>query len=335
MTRREEILSVLKTSADRWVSGEEISTRMTVSRTAIWKHITALRGEGYIIRSSPRKGYRLDETPDRPTAQEIADGLPTAVMGKRAIYHYERLDSTNNRAKELALEGADEGTVVIAEMQTAGRGRRRRSWHSVPMKGLYLSLLVRPHIPPADITVMFMLSALALAESVEAVSGLSVSIKWPNDIMIGRKKVGGILTEVSADMDTVDYVIVGCGVNVNHEPGDLPADVRDTATSLYMETGRTQSRVSLARNFLERFDLYYAHVAERDFSVLTTRWRRFENVVGRRVRVDMVMDSCEGRVIEIDDKGALIIEDGHRTRHRIMSGDLEYIDKNNNNRSVT
>jgi len=327
MTRREEILSVLKASVGQWISGEEISMRMTVSRTAIWKHITALRHEGYIIRSSPRKGYRLDETPDRPTAQEIADGLSTSVMGKGSIYYYKGLDSTNNRARELAIEGAGEGTVVIAEMQTAGRGRRRRSWHSIPMKGLYFSLLLRPDIPPADITVMFMLSSLALAESLEAESGLSVSIKWPNDIMVGRKKVGGILTEIGAGMDTVDYVVVGCGINVNHEPMDFPPIVRDTATSLYMETGRFQSRVCLVRDFLERFERYYSLVRERDFSALIARWRCFENVVGCRVRVDMVTESSEGRVIDIDEKGALIIEDRHRRRHRIMSGDLEFIGK--------
>ena len=209
---RETVLAVLKESAERYVSGEELSNRLQVSRTAIWKHIGALRDEGYEIESSPRLGYRFVAVPDLLLPLEIGAHLKTQVLGKK-IYHWREVDSTNRVARELAAEGEAEGAVMLAESQTVGRGRLGRAWSS-PVGGVWLSLLLRPNLVPYKAQLITLMAAVAAVEATQAVAGIQPGIKWPNDLLINGKKVAGILTEVSAEMERVKIGRASCRVRV-------------------------------------------------------------------------------------------------------------------------
>jgi BirA family biotin operon repressor/biotin-[acetyl-CoA-carboxylase] ligase len=325
MTTKERLLSFLKAAEGQWVSGESISERMAVTRSAIWKHIAALRNEGYDVESSPRKGYLLRSSPDVLTELEVSSGLDTKIIGRRGIAYLREVDSTNGKAKERALAGAEEGTVVIAEMQSEGRGRRKRTWHSVYGKGIYTSLILRPEIVPADASKITLLSSVAAAETIQSITGISPRIKWPNDIMVGQRKLCGILTELGTEMDAVEYIVVGCGMNINIREDEFPEDIRDMATSLLRETGRSWQRIKILRNYLECYERFYDIFRSQGFDPIMTLWRRFENVIGRMVKVDLIGGSCRGKVIDVDGKGILVIENEKKQQHRIISGDVTFL----------
>jgi len=231
MSTKDQLLLYLKERKGDWVSGEALSNKIAVSRSAVWKHICKLREEGYVIESSPKKGYLLRKAPDLLFPNEIREGLDTKVFGKRDIVYFTETDSTNTRAKDLAARGAPEGTLVISERQTKGRGRKGRSWFSPSQGGIYTSLILRPSISPSEAPKITLLSAVVVAETLRSLTGLSAIIKWPNDILINGKKIAGILTEMSTEMDAIDYIVVGLGLNVNTP--DFPDDIREKATSIF------------------------------------------------------------------------------------------------------
>ena len=213
MTTKDQLLLYLKEKRENWVSGELLSDELGVSRAAVWKHVRKLREEGYVIKSSPRKGYCFSKTSDLLLPNEIRDGLDTRTFGKRNIDYFMEIDSTNMRAKDLAAEGAPEGTVVIAEKQTKGRGRKGRSWHSPLGHGIYTSLILKPAMSPSGAPRITLMTAVAIAEALLSLVHLEVRIKWPNDIIVNGKKLAGILTEISTEMDAVNYIVVGVGIN--------------------------------------------------------------------------------------------------------------------------
>jgi len=326
MNSKNRLLAILKAREDDWISGESLGHEMDMTRSAVWKHIHALREEGYLIESSRRRGYFLKDVPETLLQGEIQEGLNTEIIGKRGIFHHHLTDSTNIRAKSLADEGAEEGTVIIAEEQEQGRGRRGRRWFSPEGKGIYVSIILRPRLAPSESPKLTLMTAVAVADALISLTSLDIRIKWPNDIIVHGRKLAGILTEVSAEMDDVKYVIIGLGINVNI-PNDLfPSDIGDTASSIILETGRKFPRIRILRAYLEWFEKYYALVRTSGFGPVLKRWKDLSDIIGRTVRIDLVHQSYTGEVLDVDENGVLVLEDSAGTLHRIFSGDVQILD---------
>jgi BirA family biotin operon repressor/biotin-[acetyl-CoA-carboxylase] ligase len=327
MSTRQQLLIYLKEGKGTWVSGEFLARKMAVSRSAIWKHVRNLKEDGYVIESSRKKGYLLRQTSDLLLADEIREGLNTNVFGKSGIVYFKETDSTNVRAKYLAGDGAPEGTVVVAEKQTQGRGRRGRSWFSPPGKGIYTSIVLRPPIPPNEAPKLTLMASVAVAEALMSLTSLKVNIKWPNDILIKGRKVAGILTEISTEMDRIDYVIIGVGVNVNTPRKGLPPDIRHTATSVFMETGKAFPRIALLRAYLEWLEIYYETFKTKGFDPILNRWKHLADIIGRKISVDLMDSVRVGKVLDVDKDGFLILQDRRGTIERIISGDVTLLNQ--------
>ncbi|MDW7649840.1 MAG: biotin--[acetyl-CoA-carboxylase] ligase [Bacillota bacterium] len=303
---KETVLAVLKDNLFSYVSGEELSSRLNVSRTAIWKHIGALREDGYEIESAPRLGYRLLAVPDLLLPSEIHAGLETNILGKKVIHQHE-VESTNRVLRELADKGEPEGTVVLAEQQTAGRGRLGRSWSS-PQGGVWLSVLLRPSLPPFKVQLVTLLAAVAAVEATETVVGITPGIKWPNDLLVDGKKLAGILTEVSAEMERVNYLILGIGINVNIPAGNFTGELTETATSLQAATGSSTDRVAWVKTFLTKLEREYIRAQKQGFSDVLERWRRYSVTIGYAVDVNLGNHTVSGTAVDIDEQGALLVK---------------------------
>lgn len=302
---KETILAILKERSSEYMSGEELSGRLQVSRTAVWKHIGGLREEGYEIESSPRLGYRLLSVPDLLLPLEIQDGLGTNIIGK-TVYHCHEVDSTNRYMRELARAGEPEGSVVLAETQTAGRGRLGRLWKS-PNGGIWMSLLLRPKLPPHQAQLLTLLAAVAAVEATAAVSSVKPGIKWPNDLLVSGKKLAGILTEVSAEIEQVNYIVIGLGVNVNIDRDEFGPELQGVATSLLAQSGQRINRVSWVQAFLRNMDREYVQIQSAGFAEVLTRWRRYSVTLGRDVDVSLAENTVTGMALDIDEQGALLV----------------------------
>ena len=327
MLTKRQLLIYLKEGKGTWVSGELLAHKMAVSRSAVWKHIGSLKNDGYVIESSRKKGYLLRETSDLLLADEIREGLNTTVFGKGEIIYFGETDSTNLRAKYLAAEGAREGTVVVAETQTQGRGRKGRTWFSPESEGIYTSIILRPPISPNEAPKLTLMASVAVAEALLSLTSLKINIKWPNDIMINGKKLAGILTEISTDMDRIDYVVIGVGVNVNTSRKGLHPDIRQTATSVFMETGKVFPRIALLRAYLEWLEIYYEAFKTKGFDPILNRWKHFADIIGRMISVDLMDSIRVGTVLDVDKDGFLILQDRKGTIERIISGDVTLLSR--------
>ncbi len=321
MTTKDKLLAFLKQNQHKWISGEQLSDRLGISRSAIWKHMRSLKQEGYTIQSAPKKGYCLDQVSDLLLPAEIQDQLQTHIMGRPQLVCLKETDSTNLQAKALAANGASEGTVVVAELQTHGRGRRGRSWFSPKGHNIYTSLILRPPMAPAQAPQITLMTAVAVARTLRE-AGLDAMIKWPNDILIQGKKIAGILTEISTDMDVVDYVVVGLGLNVNTPAEQIPEDIKDIATSAVIESGRRFSRVELLCAFLQNFEASYEQLKHEGFDPIMAQWRQMTDIIGQQVNVDVMDKRFTGRVEDVDNDGVLIFRDDENQLHRIFSGDV-------------
>ncbi len=320
----EDILKLLKQNEGNFISGEKISRTLNVSRTAIWKRIKKLRELGYEIDASPRAGYRLISCPDILLPAEIKQILETRWIAKK-IHYFQKVDSTNSIAYQLAMQGADEGEVIIAETQEKGKGRLGRQWFSPPYLNLYISIILRPEILPNQASMITLLSAVSTAESIKRYSDITPSIKWPNDILIGGKKVAGILNEIDSETDRIHFIILGIGININIGKEEFPKDIREYATSLKIETGREVSRKEfICFLFKEIEDWYERFIREGNKPVLDA-WRRWADIKDKMVRVSSFKDEVIGKAIDIDSDGALIIEDKDGKLMRIIAGDVEYL----------
>ncbi len=320
VSTKTQLLSILKDSKGTWISGEYLSSRMKVTRSAIWKHMSRLREDGYIIKSSPKKGYLLEQTPSILLPEEITDGLDTNAFGKKEIKHFQEIDSTNTKAKELAEMGAPEGSIVVAEKQTKGRGRMGRHWFSPEEGGIYFSLILRPGISPAEAPRITLLAAVALCETLITSTLVKATIKWPNDILVKGKKVAGILTEISTEMDAINYIVVGTGLNVNTKA--FPSDVQHRATSIFIETGKEKSRVDLLKSYLKTFEDYYVKFKKGHWSDIRERWRKLTDLLGKPIVVETIDQRYKGTAVDIDEDGVLLLEDKKGVTHRVFSGDI-------------
>ncbi len=263
----QHIIHTLK-NASGYVSGEEISRSLHISRAGIWKYIQELRRLGYKIHAAPHLGYILKESPDRLLPWEIGYDLDTAVIGRR-VEHHQVVASTMDEALRLASDGAGEGTVVCAERQTKGRGRLGRSWISPHGQGIYFSLILRPQVSPAEAAKFTLWAAVAVCEGLRRATELPVVIKWPNDLLIGRRKLGGILTELQAEADRVNFLVIGVGINVNMTGRQLPT----AATSLRFEGGRIWRRVELMKKILNSLDQWHGVFQTSGFAPAFARWK--------------------------------------------------------------
>jgi BirA family biotin operon repressor/biotin-[acetyl-CoA-carboxylase] ligase len=319
----DEILQLLRGSSSAFLSGEEISRRLKVSRTAVWKRMKRLRRLGYEIEASTRSGYRLIQSPDLLTPSEIKPILKTKSVGK-AIHHFHTLDSTNSKAYQLALNGAEEGEVVISESQEKGRGRLGRKWFSPPFLNLYLSVILRPRISPHQASLITLMAAIATADAIQKFSGLFPLIKWPNDILLRDRKVAGLLNEIHSEMDRIHFVILGIGVNLNMEEKMFSKEIRVGATSLKIETGQTISRKTFLQSLLQELEKWYTILMKEGSEVILKAWRDRAHIKGRRVKVTSFGETWVGRAIDVNSDGALILETAGGKRKRVVAGDVEY-----------
>ncbi len=297
------ILELLR-QTDAFVSGEEIGRQLSISRAAVWKGIRKLRQEGYEIEAVTNRGYRLISPETMYNRQELETGMKTRYMG-HPIYFYAETDSTNNRIRQLAVEGAAEGTLAVAEVQTMGRGRRGKQWSSPVGSGAWFSLLLRPDIPPAEASVLTLLGGLAVCRALEDISGMQPVIKWPNDILLNGKKLVGILTEMDCEMSQVHFVVLGIGINVNTKA--FPPELEEVATSLFLESGKTFSRKLVVQKTMERLEEYYdIFLAAGGFAPLLDEYRRRCVTLGREVTV-LEEKSFLATALDVTPEGELLV----------------------------
>ena len=313
---KEKILDYLNKKHD-YLSGDQISKHLGISRQGLWKHIQELKDSGYEIVAVPHLGYRLESCPDRLFAFEVARGLNTKFIGKK-IHYFDYLVSTMDLAMQLGMDAAASGSAVLAESQIKGRGRLGRNWFSPKYKGLYLSLILRPKIPPSACPILTLMSAVSICEAVKEVIDLDLQIKWPNDVLIRNKKVAGILTEMNAEVDKVNFVVIGIGLNVNNDKKSLIAQ----ATSLKQEQGQEISRVVLLQELLRRIENNYLLLEEQGSSEIINKWRNFTLTLGTRVKVDYQNQHIEGQATDIDADGALLIRKDSGLIQKVSSGDV-------------
>jgi BirA family biotin operon repressor/biotin-[acetyl-CoA-carboxylase] ligase len=312
----EAILDHLRRS-DAYLSGEDLSALLKISRQALWKHIQQLKEEGYEIEAVPHLGYRLVSSPDRLFPCEIATNLGTKFIGKKICY-FDTLASTMDYAEELGLKNAPEGTVVVSEAQTKGRGRMNRQWASLKYKGIYLSLILRPKILPNATPVLTLLCAVAVCDAITEVCGLEPKIKWPNDILIHNKKAAGILTELNAEMDAVKFVVIGLGINVNNDAHQLV----EGATSLKDQKKDVVSRVRLLQEILRCIEEKYLLCQKKGSAFILEQWRAYSLTLGKRVRIASHHTHKEGQAIDVDSDGALLVRTDSGLIERVTAGDV-------------
>lgn len=313
-----KILELLR-STDGFVSGQELCNIFGVSRTAVWKAVKSLRAAGYEIDAVPNKGYRLQTAADVMYKPELQSLLQTTWVGQE-IHYFDTTDSTNNKAKELADKGSPNGTVVVADRQEAGKGRRGRSWESPANVGIFMTILLKPEIDPNHASMLTLVAALSVAEGIREVTEADVGIKWPNDIVLNGKKICGILTEMDAQFDYINSIVIGIGINVHNET--FPEEIAHIASSLQMECGKRFHRAAIIAKILEYFEKYYEiFIQTEDLSELLTGYNRLLVNRGAEVRILDPKAPFEGRAVGITRKGELIV-DTWEARRLVSSGEV-------------
>ena len=316
---KEEILRLLR-SADGYISGQELCNRFGVSRTAVWKAINQLKEAGYEIEAQQNKGYRLMAAPDLMTEAEIKSLMHTEWVAKEVLY-FDTIDSTNTKAQELAEKGYPSGTLVVADKQESGKGRRGRSWVSPSGTGIFMTLMIKPDINPNNASMLTLVAALAVAKTITSVTGEEALIKWPNDIVVNGKKVCGILTEMNAQFDYINHIVVGIGINVHNE--SFPEEISQMASSLMIEAGGKRfHRAQIIAETMSYFEQYYdTFLKTQDLSALV---REYDELLVNRNKAVRVLDPKEpfdGKAMGITPKGELIV-DTWESRKLVSSGEV-------------
>ncbi len=316
---KEKILGYLR-AADGYVSGQELCEKLGVSRTAIWKNIKSLEEEGYEIQAVKNRGYRLVESPDSIKSQEINGYLHTKWLG-HVLYTRESVDSTNTWAKRLAEDGKPHGTVVIADEQTAGKGRRGRHWVTPKGATIAFTKLLKPDMPPERASMLTLVEGLSVAQAVRKLYGLEAGIKWPNDVVVSNKKICGILTEMSAQVDYINYIVIGTGINTNLT--EFPEEIRHMATSLRIELGHKVKRAELLGVLLETFEKNYEEFQKTwDLSGLMEDYNHILVNCDTQVKVLEPGNEYVGTARGIDKMGQLLVEREDGTVTRVYAGEV-------------
>ncbi|TCP69102.1 biotin--[acetyl-CoA-carboxylase] ligase [Baia soyae] len=304
---RDEILAVLLDRQPNYLSGEELSHKVGVSRAAIWKHMEELRAGGYEIEAKPRSGYRLVYRPDRVAPEEIYSHLQTKRFG-REIQYQNHTPSTQIIAHQWAKEDAPEGAVVIADEQGDGKGRLGRVWHSPPRTGIWMSLILRPPIALQSASHLTILTSVGIKRGIERVTGLDIQIKWPNDLLIVGKKVCGVLTEIRGEQDCIHYAIIGIGMNVNTKKQDFPKEILDIATSLTIELGGDIHRATLIAAVLEELEECYERYLQEGFQTIQQEWESSAYKMNQMITVRTPQGNHTGILKGLYDTGALKLQ---------------------------
>ncbi len=323
MSTRDAVLNHLKASPD-WLSGQAISDDLGCSRAAVAKHMRTLEREGYRIESAPRRGYRLAGVPDRLIASEVQPLLHTDTFGRECYQHADTTGSTNDDARILAAKGCPSGALVVAETQSAGRGRHGREWVSPPGGGIYATLVLRPQLALEHVPLFTLTAAVAAADAVAAVCDLAPTIKWPNDLLVNSRKVVGILTEAVSEVESVDFLLIGIGINVNTPAVQLPERPIYPASSLAIEAGRPLDRKALLAAWVERMEFWNTRLEARAFDELLSAWHAYAGIIGRGVIITQPHGEVHGTVQGTAEDGALLLERDDGTHCRILSGDLRF-----------
>ncbi|MCD7818074.1 MAG: biotin--[acetyl-CoA-carboxylase] ligase [Lachnospiraceae bacterium] len=315
-----KVLSMLNEN-DEFVSGQALCEELHVSRTAVWKIINQLKEDGYEIESVPSKGYRIRKRPARITAEEISSRLQTE-WAAHYVNFYESIDSTNNEARRLAEKGAPAGTLVVAEEQVQGKGRRGRSWVTPAGTAIAMSLLLRPDgLLPENAPMLTLVMGMAVAAACREECGVEVSIKWPNDVVADGRKICGILTEMSCEMDYINYIVIGIGINTGID--NFPPELEDTAVSLHTLTGHRSDRARLIALSMEKFEQYYDRFLQtRDFSMLMDEYNSLLAGKGGKVRVLSPGHEFEGVSKGINAAGELMVLRGDGTVENVFAGEV-------------
>lgn len=308
------VLAYLRANRGAYVSGAAVSRSLGISRTAVWKQINLLRKSGYQISARPHTGYHLDYEPDLLDKGRLAD---------RNIICLKVVDSTNLTARQLAANSAPAWTTVVAEQQLAGRGRMGRSWFSPQESGLWFSIILRPPLMrPAAANPLTLVTAAVIADYLDRIHGLVAQIKWPNDLLLNGKKVAGILTEIRGELDRIEYLVIGIGLNINQKPGDFPAELASLATSLLIESGRSFNRtdflLDIHRCLLQAYQAFEAE----GFDAYRLIWEKYNNTLGRAVNVSWAGGSLTGLARGLTPEGALLVEKEDGTLHTVIYGEL-------------
>lgn len=316
---KDKLLKMLS-EAEGYVSGQRLCEELNVSRTAVWKNINRLKEEGYVIEAVPNKGYCLKERPDVINVPEIKSGLQTRSWGQETMF-FEEVDSTNNVAKKMAEEGAPHGRLVIAENQNAGKGRRGRTWSSPEGTGIWMTFILRPQIHPQAASMLTLVAAMAVRKAVYTETGLETVIKWPNDIVAGGRKICGILTEMSAELEWINYVVVGVGINANI--WKFPDEISDKATSLFLETGRTVDRSRMVSAYGNAFEEYYNRFVETgSLALLKEEYNSYLANFHNQVKILDAGGDFVGISKGINDAGELVVTDAEGTERIVRSGEV-------------
>jgi len=318
---REIILNLFSLSADGLVSGGRIGSELGISRTAVWKHVRSLREAGYQIEAVPARGYRLTSAPDSLLPEAVQSGLNCHVVGSR-LRCFDETDSTNLQACRLGDEGEGEGLVVIAEQQTAGKGRMGRRWESPAGVNLYASILLRPPILPFEAPRLTFLSAVAVCRAIALTTDLKPTVKWPNDVLIDGAKVAGLLNEMSAETDRVNYIVLGIGVNLNMTAEQFPADLRYPATSLALAAGRPVARLAFTRALLREIDRLYQIFLDSGSAPILAEWTGLCAMTGQPVQVDAGNNIISGTMAGLAEDGALLVRTAAGKIETVYAGDV-------------
>jgi len=319
---RKQLLDAFAKAGNDYISGQTIAEITGSSRTAVWKHIESLRKDGYVVEAVRRKGYRITSAPDKMSADSIRMALKDTSFGEQ-IYYYETVETTQKVANELANHGATEGTLVIADQQTGGRGRLARKWFSPQNTGVWMSLIIKPNIPIHQAPQLTLLTAVAVAKAIEEQISMAPYIKWPNDLLINNKKVTGILTEMQAEADSIHSIVIGIGINVNQEQADFPEELQQIASSLYIETGKKYAREEIISSFLRHFEDIYTIYQKEGFAIVKELWESYAISVGKKITATTVNEKIVGIALGITDQGVLLIKDDQGQIHSIYSADIE------------
>ncbi|MBP7254780.1 MAG: biotin--[acetyl-CoA-carboxylase] ligase [Negativicutes bacterium] len=315
---RSKVLTLLKNSQGEYISGEEIARKLQVSRTAIWKHIRDLKEAGYLIQSHYRKGYSLQSAPDLLLPEELKANLKTKLLGSE-IHYFDDVDSTNNIGKLIAAKGCLNGSVIVSESQNNGRGRLERGWYSPKSAGIWFSVILKPKMSPQNAPKFTLLAAVAVARAIENITGIKCGIKWPNDILYDGKKLVGILTEMNAEIDCINYIVIGIGLNVNNE--EFPEELTSIATSLKMIKTKTFSRLALLSEILEQLEQEYQKVLLDGFADTFNAWREYSATLGNEIKVLGIEEQFSGKALDIDEDGALLVETEAGIK-KVLAGDV-------------
>ncbi|KAF0182084.1 MAG: BirA family transcriptional regulator biotin operon repressor / biotin-acetyl-CoA-carboxylase ligase [Nitrospirae bacterium] len=319
-----DILSLLKKRTS-FVSGAEIATTLGITRAAVWKRISRLRKEGYSIEALPAKGYRLAGVPEFSVKEALSSLGQLKTFSADNILFYPALASTNATAVEIAGTGCPDGTVVVADAQSAGRGRMARIWNSPPGVNIYMSIVLRPAIAVRDAAVLTLLTGVACAKALHHCSGTEISLKWPNDLLIGNRKVGGILTELRADPDRIQFAVIGIGINVNYHKEHMPRDISEIATSLAHESRMRFSRTEVFATVILQMDKWLNIFENHGKKPVLDEWLTLSSTIGKKVTISTHRGTLHGLAEALDDEGFLLVRVDDGSLQHIHTGDVTYV----------